>query len=159
MEKLLRLALLSSLPLFIQGCGPDAVAEDQVNELNYSVIHSETSFVNIELQSKGHRVFSSQEAYESELLNYSNELPVSIDFTQSQVVLLDMGVRPTSGYSIGIEEITENEDYVLLTVALYISKSCGNSVSYTQALTHPFEFVEVTTSKEILIEEKLVSGC
>src|SRR3990167_3513158 len=155
MEKFLKLALLSSMPFLIQGCGSDAVAEDQVNELSHSVINSGAFLASGASTSKGSRVFTSKEAYESELLNYSSELPDSIDFTKSRVVLVDMGERSTGGYGIEIEGITENDGYVLATVAL--SKP-GDGCMVIQVITNPFQFVEVTTTKEILIQEKIVQS-
>jgi len=157
MKKLLRLALLSSIPLFIQGCGSDAVAENQVNEKSLSVIHSGMYLASGQSTSKGSRVFTSKQAYESELLNYSSELPKSIDFTQSRVFLVDMGERNSGGYSIEIDGITEHDGYVLATVVL---TEPGDGCMITQAITNPFQFIEVATTKEILIEEKIAqSSC
>ncbi|NTW58480.1 MAG: protease complex subunit PrcB family protein [Nitrospirae bacterium] len=72
-------------------------------------------------------------------------------------MLSDLGRRNTGGYSVATSKIQEFKDYVM--VSLTISKP-GSNCGVTQAFTSPFEFIEVQSTKELLLEEQLfVSDC
>jgi len=156
MKSTLKIMLLLSVPFCIHGCGGDTKAASitEPSDIKYTVIHG-NSYLDggMHLTSKGSRVFSSQDAYQNELLNYSSDQPVQVDFTKSKVLLLDMGQKATGGYGIEIEKIADSNDAAIVSVALV---EPGSGCLVTQSLTNPYEFIEISTNKEILIEEKLV---
>ena len=71
---------------------------------------------------------------------------VSVDFNEGQVILADTGPKNTGGYSIDIGSIEEFDNHVVANIDfLQPGPTCG----VTNALTHPFSFVFVETTKEL----------
>ena len=66
--------------------------------------------------------------------------------------MLSLGRRPTGGYSISAEKI---EDYGEFIKASIIIKKPGINCGVTQALTSPYQFIEVESVKELLFEERV----
>ena len=82
---------------------------------------------------------------------------VSLDFTKGNVLLIDMGERPTGGYSFIINEIVNRDNYTSVIITYTI---LGNNCISTEALTNPYKFVWIESKKEILVSEKLeVKNC
>ena len=152
MNKIILLGGILSASLLVNGCGSDASAD---NEL-YSVIHDEDFIANGSFTSKGLKIFDDQGSYANEVLKYLGEDPTPIDFEQGRVMLIDMGLRNTGGYSFEITNSVESDSYVTITVVYSIpSEDCGS----VQVLTNPFKFVEFYSNKEILIQEELKEAC
>ena len=152
MKKILMISGMLSVSLFIHGCGSDTRAQEQVAEISYSVIHSDYYTSNGELTNKGSRVFSHQEGYFNELVKYSNDESSAIDFSSSRVLLIDMGPRSTGGFSIEVGEIRDHDEYIKVEVTLL---KPGNNCMVAQAITNPYQFLKLVTSKEVLINEEL----
>lgn len=106
---------------------------------------------------KQSKIILSQQDYAAELANYSSSAPMEGDFAAGKVLLVDMGPRSTGGYSIGVTSVDDNENYVVANVRLFMP---GQNCVVTQAVTNPYQFVFVSSVKEILISESLeVNDC
>jgi hypothetical protein len=98
-------------------------------------------------------VAGNQSEFDSLLTTYGEE-PISLDFTNTQALLVDMGQQNTGGYSIGISSVTEFDDYVQANV---VYNHPGNNCAVTLALTNPILIASIATNKEIRVSETTVS--
>ena len=98
-------------------------------------------------------VISDQETLNALLSEYG-EASISVDFNQGQVILIDMGPKSTGGYSIDVTSVEDRNDHVLANVAFI---NPGANCAVTLALTHPFSFVYVETTKELRTTSTTVS--
>lgn len=80
--------------------------------------------------------------------NLKNKIS-SNDVQNSNFIVLNMGEKPTGGYTIGIENIIETDKNVIITVK-ETSPKPGSMV--TQAFTTPFSVVKINSKKEIIIK-------
>ena len=152
MNKIILLGGILSASLLVNGCGSDASADNEP----YSVIHEEDFIASGSFTSKGLKIFEDQDSYANEVLKYLGEDPTPIDFEQGRVMLIDMGLRNTGGYSFEITNSVESDSYVTITVVYSIP---GENCVSASVLTNPFKFVEFYSNKEILIQEELKEAC
>ena len=69
-----------------------------------------------------------------------------IDFDEKSVIVLSLGEKPTGGYSIEIEEITEKDDLIKISA---IEKYPGEGCMVTQVISYPKKEVVIPkTDKE-----------
>jgi len=82
---------------------------------------------------------------------HPQEDPPEVDFTKNAVVLLLAGQKPTSGYSIHVTHLEENEDqeYVWYRVE---TPSAGSVV--TQMITHPWTLQIIPKSSKPVVFQK-----
>jgi len=83
------------------------------------------------------------EDYNESFRGIRNE--TDIDFEESTVLAVVLGVRPTGGYSIEIEEIIEKEDKLVIKA---IETRPGESCRVTMAQTYPYHVVSVEKMDE-----------
>jgi hypothetical protein len=103
------------------------------------------------------KIISSQADYAMELVNYSSAKPASVDFDKGRVLLVDMGVRSTGGYSVGVTVVDVAENWVVANVGLVRP---GSGCVVTQAPSNPWQFVFIPSRKEILVSESLkITNC
>ena len=148
-KKLLFILLVS---LFVSGCIDDTSAESPLPESQFYEIISGAYTESGIYTKKQTKVIRSQSEYNEELLNYTSNVPTTIDFTEGKVLLVDMGQRNTGGYSIGVTSVDVSDNYITANIRLAIP---GQYCNVTQALTNPYQFVFVPTQKEILVAESL----
>ena len=77
-----------------------------------------------------------------------DELVPNIDFAKARVVVLYMGQKNTGGYSIGIEEVREESNKVIVK----IKKTYPDGMA-TMVITEPFFIAKINTTKKIEFEE------
>lgn len=94
-----------------------------------------------------------------EILSESNEIKMllndenlkrkitPIDVHQANFIILNMGEKPTGGYSIGIDNVEETVDTIVIKVKI-INPEAGSIV--TQSLTTPFCVVKINSKKKII---------
>ena len=80
--------------------------------------------------------------------NLKNKIK-STDIEHSNFVVLNMGEKPSDGYQIGIESVTETEKNIIVTIKETVPK-IGNV--NTQSFTNPFCVVKINSKKEIVIK-------
>lgn len=73
-----------------------------------------------------------------------DELVPNVDFAKSRIVALFMGEKNTGGYAIGIEEIKEEGNKVIIKV----KKSYPDGMA-TMALSQPYMIAKIDTTKKI----------
>ena len=164
----LRHAMIRTLNSLVTGTRTEPTANDiirQVGDYNDGVCspqHSNTdtveSSVLVERQHGGTsgkrvEVITDQSTLNTRLTEYG-EQPVDVDFTAGQVILVDMGPKNTGGYSIDIASIEEYNNHVTANVVFQYP---GANCAVTLALTHPFSFIVVETTKELRTTSNTVS--
>jgi hypothetical protein len=77
-----------------------------------------------------------------------DELVPNVDFAKSRVVALFMGEKNTGGYAIGIEEVRQEGNKVIVKV----KKSYPDGMT-TMAFTQPYLIAKINTTKKIEFEE------
>jgi hypothetical protein len=139
------------------GCAGDSSAESPSVESLYVVLNQGIYTDNGIGTKKQTKIISSQADYAMELLNYSSAKPASVDFDKGRVLLVDMGVRNTGGYSVGVASVDVAENWVLANVGLVRP---GSGCVVTQAPSNPWQFVFIPSRKEILVSESLkITNC
>lgn len=77
-----------------------------------------------------------------------DELVPNIDFAKARVVVLYMGQKNTGGYSIGIEEVREESNKVIVKIKKTYPEGMASMV-----ITEPFFIAKINTTKKIEFEE------
>jgi len=71
------------------------------------------------------------------------------DVQNSNFVILNMGEKASSGYSIGVHAVEETEKNIIITIK-ETTPEPGSMVS--QVITYPFCVVKINSKKEIIIK-------
>lgn len=120
-------------------------------------IKSDSKVVNDVNTIKQIKVLADQAGYEAELANYTSDAPATLDFSKGRVLLVDMGQRSSSGYAVGVTSTQDRGEYVEATVTSTVP---GSGCVVAAAITNPYQFFYVASSKEILVvEEYKVENC
>ena len=139
------------------GCAGDSSAESPSVESLYVVLNQGLYTDNGIGTRKQTKIISSQADYAMELVNYSSAKPASVDFDKGRVLLVDMGVRSTGGYSVGVTVVDVAENWVVANVGLVRP---GSGCVVTQAPSNPWQFVFIPSRKEIFVSESLkITNC
>lgn len=149
------ISLLSLAAPLLASCAVDSKANTNtpLPTVNYSVIASGDNTINGQPENKKLEVFTNQSTFNSNFYLYIQPIAEqTVDFSSRRVALLSLGGRPTGGYSISAEKIEDFGDYIKATVLI---KKPGANCIVTQALTSPYQFVEVESTKELLFEERV----
>jgi PrcB C-terminal len=75
-----------------------------------------------------------------------------IDFTRQTLLIAALGTKPTGGFSLSVESVTENPASITVNlVALNPGKGCGDAIyGITQITTHPIAMLLIPkTSKPV----------
>jgi hypothetical protein len=154
--------LLIFLPLIyqLQGCN-SAQAESNSDstqpieapvepEIIHQAIYNE--FANT--TNKGVMVITTQQEYENELLKRSSEPVEQIDFSNESVLLIDIGAQTTGGYSLTVSfsDDSDNSNNIQAEVDYRFP---GETCVVTTAMTNPYQFIKLQSTKYILVSEKL----
>lgn len=100
------------------------------------------------------QLISSLEHYQQLLLNYPNFTVPQLDFSLYRVLLVDMGMRATTGYFIKLDAdktVEQNGRLILSLVYIFPDDNCVTG----QALTNPFSFFKIPVTDEVLIREEI----
>lgn len=71
------------------------------------------------------------------------------DINTSNYVILNMGEKNTSGYTIGIEKVEETDKNIIITVK---ENSPAKDAMTMQVISYPYTVVKVHSKKEIIIK-------
>lgn len=71
------------------------------------------------------------------------------DVLQSNFVILNMGEKPTGGYAITVDSVTETDKNIIVKVK-QISPEPGAMLM--QSITYPYAVVKINSKKEIVIK-------
>jgi hypothetical protein len=72
------------------------------------------------------------------------------DIEKSNFVILNMGEKPSGGYSISIDRIIETADNIVITVKLKTPKP---RQKVTMDVTNPYCIVKINSKKEIIFKD------
>ncbi|MFC5683789.1 protease complex subunit PrcB family protein [Flavobacterium sp. MAHUQ-51] len=92
------------------------------------------------------------EAKEIKMLQNDKKLKGKIstdDLQQSNFVILNMGQKPTGGYAITVESVTETDKNIVIKVK-EINPDSGAMV--TQNITYPYTVVKINSKKPITVQ-------
>jgi hypothetical protein len=73
----------------------------------------------------------------------------SSDIQKSNFVVLNMGEKPTGGFSIAVDTVVETDKNIIISVK---EKSPDKQAMVSQAFTYPFCVVKINSKKEIIIK-------
>ncbi|MCJ8313897.1 MAG: protease complex subunit PrcB family protein [Saccharospirillaceae bacterium] len=147
-----KLLLLIPFIFLFQGCYAAKALSTPV-VIEYEILHESQYNEYAASTSKSVIVIRNQVDYKSELLKRSSAAIKAVNFDNETILLIDMGTRLTGGYTIEMQSLTVENDYVRAQVIL---KSPGNNCGTTQAITNPFKLIKLKTTSEILITEKII---
>ncbi|WP_035646961.1 MULTISPECIES: protease complex subunit PrcB family protein [unclassified Flavobacterium] len=71
------------------------------------------------------------------------------DISNSNYIILNMGEKNTSGYSIGVEKVEETDKNIIITVK---ENSPAPDAMVMQVISYPYTVVKVHSKKEIIIK-------
>jgi len=92
------------------------------------------------------------EAKEIKMLQNDKKLKGKIstdDLKQSNFVILNMGQKPTGGYAITVESVTETDENIVIKVK-EINPDSGAML--TQSITYPYTVVKINSKKPITVQ-------
>jgi len=152
MKQILSFLVLAVFLQGLWGCSGESSAQSsspasQFFELNKGQFPENGLFTK-----KQTKILSSQGDYAVELATYTSATPASVDFTNGKVLLVDMGPRGGSGYSIGVTSVDVTDNSVVANVRLV---KPGPSCVVLTVETNPYQFVFIPSLKEILVSERL----
>ena len=136
------------------GCGADAQNDTETDSLQFTELASGDYLQSGAFSNKSAEIISSQPALETAYATYSGTEVPQIDFTASKVLLVDMGRQPTGGYSIHVSSVTRDDGAAVAEVVL---AQPGPECVVTEALTNPYQFVQIPTTGFVLVREELVA--
>ena len=102
--------------------------------MNYNVLIEEQQPANGTLTEKDIVAITNQDELDLATAIYG-EPPIGVDFNNGQVLLVDMGIQPSGGYSIELASIEEFDTYV--NVNINFLQPADNCI-VTLALTNPY---------------------
>jgi len=158
-----RVVGLAAVAALLAGCGAEFGPEDdgdgfgssyrdESESVSFATLH-QSSYIDSGLQhERAFRIFSDQESYEDELVNYTSDQAQTVDFSTNQVVLFDMGTRDSTGYSISLTDATEESDVVTLEIK-YVRPAADCSVTTVE--TNPWVVFRIESLNEIVVQETL----
>jgi hypothetical protein len=144
---------LSVVVCLLVSCAPISNADTPLPAVSFSVIASGDNTVNGQPATRKLEIYTDQAAFNSSF--YFFLIPIrehTVDFSTRRVALLSLGIRPTGGYSISAEKIEDHGEFIKASIVI---KKPGSNCVVTQALTSPYQFVEVASVKELLFEERV----
>lgn len=71
------------------------------------------------------------------------------DVNKSNFIILNMGEKPTGGYAIGVENVVETSENIVITVK---ETNPDPEAMVTQGITYPYCVVKINSKKEIVIK-------
>ena len=85
-------------------------------------------------------IIDDQDSYQEFISNNKLVIPNPVDLRERTVVAIFMGYRPTSGYSIEIADVTEQDQKMFIKVNL---KQPGKNCINLQVITNPYQIVSI----------------
>jgi len=151
-QKLPLRCLIFSASVFLFGC----VASDQEaeNSASHTTLHQGLNPVSAGSEIKTIRIVSNADDYRELLAGYSAESAKTLDFNQYQIVLIDLGIRPSGGYGIRVDDVLEQNNHVVLE---FTQLTPGSGCDYSEAQTNPYRFEAIKSLKEIVIQESIAT--
>lgn len=145
--------LLITTSVLLFGC----VATDQEaeNRISHTTLHQGMNTVNSGSEIKTIRILNNADDYQEVLADYSAESSKDVNFSQYQIVLIDLGIRPNAGYGIRVDDVLEQSNHVVVE---FTQLTPGQGCDYSKAQTNPYRFEAIKSLKEIVIQESIAAA-
>ena len=141
--KYINLFALFMLVISLYGCLSDSDADTSVG---FDPVLSGAAPINGLLGNRKIEFFDNQFSFEEAASRYSSDPAEKIDFSQNQVVLLDVGRKLTGGYRIRIDGI----DDIGVTLRLSATEIIpGPNCFVSQGTTAPYVFLKVLSVERV----------
>lgn len=146
----------------VTGCSSDensevmepAEAAALGTNIDFSIIASGASGYFSQSSTKIFEIFRDQDSQ-----NIANSLSGygiperTIEFESKQTILLTTGRKSNGSHTIAVESVVDYGEYVRLNVLLSVR---GSGCAVTAAISHPYQFIEINSRKELVIHESYV---
>lgn len=134
--------------IFLFSCAGKNIKNAQANSSSnsFEIIYQNS---NSSIPKKSYRVIRNVEDFRAFFISMKEEKIPNIDFSNSNVLLLNMGKKNTGGYSVVPEKIIEDNGKLIMMIKETYPKK-GDMV--TMAVTNPVCIVKINSKKEILIK-------
>ncbi|TLU64613.1 hypothetical protein FE810_11010 [Thalassotalea litorea] len=121
----------------------------------YQVLYQDSDHYSDVFANKTIMVIRDWNSYTDAVVKHSSDEIIDVNFSESQVVLIDMGNRPDTGYGLKVARVLEFDDHIVVYTKFTVgSSSCG---LFGQAITNPIAIIKVDSQKEIIVREKFKS--
>lgn len=153
--KIISIFGLLGVAVSLSGCLSDSQADASVS---FEVLLTDSGPINGVLGNRKIEFIDNQVSYDEAVARYSGEVTAQLNFTSSQVVLLDMGQRGTGGYSVRVDRIEESNESIGI-IATEISPGAGCFTA--TAFTSPYVFIKVLSPNrvETVIINEEITDC
>lgn len=135
--------LIILISIFVVGCSSQKGGKDGKSSLYEVLLQNDQGGAEIEF----YEILS--EAKEIKMLLGDPALRRKIDkddIIESNFVILNLGEKPSSGYSIGVDTVKEYADKVVITVKSISPKEGSMTAS---VMTYPYTIVKINSKKKI----------
>ncbi|MEK9712936.1 MAG: protease complex subunit PrcB family protein [Thalassolituus sp.] len=132
------------------GDGFGSSYRDESVDVSFATLHQSAYLESGLEHDRTFQVFTDQESYEDELINYTSDQAQTVDFKENQVVLFDMGSRSSTGFSISLMDVSEADDVVTLEIN-YVRP--GGDCSVTTTDTNPWVMFRIESTNEVVLQE------
>lgn len=136
-------ALIILISIFVVGCSSQKGGKDAKSSLYEVLLQNDQGGAEIEF----YEILS--EAKEIKMLLGDPALRRKIDkddIIESNFVILNLGEKSSSGYSIGVDTVKEYADRVVITVKSISPKEGSMTAS---VMTYPYTIVKINSKKKI----------
>jgi hypothetical protein len=141
-----KLACLSLLFLFACGSAPKESLQSKKVAENFEIIY-QSNFNGV--SEKSYHIIRNNEDFKALFISMKEEKIPEIDFSNSNVVVLNMGKQNTGGYDV-LPERMENDGKKLILYIKEIHPEKGAMVTMSE--TSPICIVKINSKKEISIK-------
>ena len=141
-----KILLLSVLALVLFSCGANKNTAANLKPMYEVLLQQNDGGGNINF----YEILS--EPNEIKMLLHDEKLKGKIntaDVQQSNFVILNMGQKPTSGYSITVDSVIETNENIIIKVR---EINPDPNAMVMQVITYPYTVVKINSKKEILIK-------
>ncbi|WP_394173788.1 hypothetical protein [Thalassotalea litorea] len=120
----------------------------------YQVLYQESEHDADSFASKTIMVIRDWNAYTDAVVKHTNEEIVDVNFSQSQVLMIDMGNRPNTGYGLKINRVLEFDHHIVVYTKFSVLHDTSGECLPGEAITNPIVFLKINSLKEIIVREK-----
>lgn len=137
----------------LAGCTAQASVGSESKKVDFTVIAAGDTTATGEQESRKIELINDQSALNDALAVYQpDSAQYEANFTDEQVLLISMGGRSSSGYSIGVQSVEDRGDFLEVNITLLKpDESCMTAM----VMSSPYQLIAVKSHKEILFREYL----
>ncbi|TKB45569.1 protease complex subunit PrcB family protein [Thalassotalea mangrovi] len=124
----------------------------------YQVLYQDSEYYDDNaFGNKSIKVIRDWNTYADEVIKHTQEAIIDVNFSESQVVVIDMGNRPNTGYGVKISSVLEFDDYIVVYTKFSVGDYSSGECLPGEAITNPIVILKINSQKEIIVREKYKS--